>query len=66
MTRFDAADFCMTLACTPGDEWADLIGGDPRRQRIADHFLAVAAQAPVPGPEQRAIVRAVFRGGGRS
>lgn len=59
--RFDAAAFCMALACAPRGEWPDLIGDDPRRQRIADHLAAVAAQAPTPGPQQRAIVRAVFK-----
>lgn len=59
--RFNAADLCMTLACTPPQEWAAIIAGDPRKQRIADHFLAVAAQAPTPGPVQRGIVRSVFR-----
>ena len=49
MSRFDTADFCMELATTPEDEWPGLIGGDPHRQRIAEHFLAVARQAPA-GP----------------
>lgn len=58
---FNAADFCLELACTPESEWPRLIGGELRKQQIADHFMAVAAQAPSPGPQQRAIVRAVFR-----
>ncbi len=60
--RFNAADFCMTLACAPHDEWPALIAGDPRRQRIARQMLAVLAAAPPVTPEQRAAVRAVFKG----
>jgi hypothetical protein len=60
-TRFDAADFCMALACTPEDQWPALIGDSRRKQEIADYFLSVAREAPKPSPEQLAVVRAVFR-----
>lgn len=61
LRRFDAAQFCMDLACAPETEWPDLIGGDKRRQEVADHFLAVANECPKPTVEQLAVVRAVFR-----
>jgi hypothetical protein len=65
-TSFDFSEVCRAIArsSTP-EELAHVIGGDPRRQKLADHLAAVVAAAPPITSEQRAATAAILRGGSR-
>ena len=63
---FDFAETCRAIAmATSPEDLARVIGGDPRKQRLADRLAAVVAEAPPVTPEQRAAIAAVLRGAAR-
>jgi hypothetical protein len=59
---FDTSVVLRAIARAHGPEHVKaIIGGDPRKQALADHLFAVVAEAPPLTAEQRAGIRAIFR-----
>lgn len=59
---FDPSVVMRAIARARGPEHVKrIIGGDPRKQALADYLHATVAKAPPATAEQRAGIRAIFR-----